>query len=233
MVGLLNAYHFDFSKGSYQEQYSRDAIHFLWRTFGKKPVCEYKVARGDWPARTDECDVWVITGSSKSVYEQEPWIEELSEWVRRLHKDRRKLIGICFGHQMIAHALGGRTEKSKKGWGVGVQAYAVTRFAPWMQPEKKEVKLLFSHQDQVVKLPPEAKLLAESEFCPNQMFQIGDHILTMQGHPEFTREFAKDRLDQRIELIGKEAYAKAVASLALPSDEDTLSGWLRNFVSQS
>ncbi len=229
MIGILNAYHFDFSPGNYQEHYNQDIKDFLTRTFSGEPIRDYKIARGEWPLSFDECRLWVITGSSKGAYDDVPWIHQLVQWIIGAHSRKRKILGICFGHQIIAQALGGKVEKSAKGWGVGVRSFEVVNLKPWMKPAQSKLDLIFSHQDQVVQLPPGADLLAQSEFCTNQMFQIGEHILTMQGHPEFSVEFAKGRLDVRQELIGRKVYEKAVSSLSLARDDRILSQWIREF----
>lgn len=237
MIGVLNAYHFDFTLGNYQEDYNRDVDAFLLRTFPSQLVRQYKIAKGEWPLSFDECHLWVITGSAKGAYEEVPWIHRLEEWVRELHLRKKKLIGICFGHQIIARALGGKVERSEKGWGVGIQKFQILKPQSWMQPAQTEVSLLFSHQDQVVELPNESSLLAQDEihllaqndFCPNQMFQIGRHILTMQGHPEFSVEFAKNRLVSRREKIDPAVYDRAMSSFALQHDSSIISHWLREF----
>jgi GMP synthase-like glutamine amidotransferase len=100
-----------------------------------------------------------------------------------------------------------------------------------MKPELKECSLIFSHQDQVMLLPKEAELLASDSFCPNQMYSVGENIFCLQGHPEFTRDFAKERLDTRFKLIGEEKYAAAVASLKQKTDSAEVGNWIRNFFS--
>lgn len=229
MIGILNAYHFDFTPGNYQERYNLNLREFLTRTFQGEPLREYKIAKGEWPLAFDECKVWVITGSSKGAYDELPWILQLKKWIQEAHAKKHKILGICFGHQIIAQALGGEVSKSSKGWGVGVKTFEIISAKQWMKPAQSKLSLLFSHQDQVISLPDGAELLAQNEFCPHQMFQIGEHILTLQGHPEFTVEFAKERMDTRQALIGEATYAKAVSSLTHPRDDQILSVWLREF----
>lgn len=241
MIGILNAYHFDFTPNNYQELYNENLNDFLKKTFQGEHIRHYKIAKKntpqensniEWPISYDECTVWIITGSSKGVYDNDPWLIRLSQWIQNLHVRKKKLIGICFGHQIIAQALGGKVEKSTKGWGVGIKPFQVLHHQPWMNPQQTNLSLIFSHQDQVITLPSEAKLLASDEFCPNQMFQIGNHILTMQGHPEYTVEFAKNRLLARKDRIDPATYNKALSSLSQPSqlcDDKILSSWIREF----
>jgi GMP synthase-like glutamine amidotransferase len=229
MVGVLNAYRFDPSPTSYQMEYGTICMDYLKRTFPGQKISSYDIALGKFPESIDECNLWIITGSSKGAYEAEPWIQRLGEFVRESHRIKRKMIGICFGHQLIAHFLGGKTEKSNKGWGVGVRTFNIIKTKPWMTPELKQVSLLFSHQDQVVELPTGAELLGTEEFCPNQMYSIGNHIFCLQGHPEFTPAFSRARLDSRIALIGKEVYDKAIQSLTQKTNAEEVGQWLKNF----
>lgn len=122
----------------------------------------YTVVNGEYPEDIDECDAWLITGSKASAYENADWIKQLESYIKILAQQQKKLIGICFGHQLIAQALGGKVEKSDKGWGVGVMASKVELNKPWMQPTQHQFSLLVSHQDQVVELPPGAERIAGS-----------------------------------------------------------------------
>ncbi|MFQ5419816.1 MAG: GMP synthase, partial [Anaerolineae bacterium] len=149
----------------------------------------YEITRGEMPRDLDECDAYLITGSLQGVYDSDPWIADLSRFIRAAYQAGKKLVGICFGHQIIAHALGGRAEKSAKGWGLGQRQFALTAVKAWMTPGMSSCGLYFAHQDQVVKLPPGAERLGGDEFCPNTMFTIGDQVLGIQGHPEFTSDF--------------------------------------------
>jgi GMP synthase-like glutamine amidotransferase len=229
MIGILNAYHFDPTPGNYQEEYTKLILDFAKRAFPGQPVKNYDIALGNWPARNDECEVWIITGSAKAAYDSDPWIGQLKKFIVELHQNKRKLIGICFGHQVIASALGGEVIKSPKGWGVGVKSFNVLSPQAWMKPALKQVNLLFSHQDQVSKMPKEAKLLAEDSFCHFQMYQIGEHILSMQGHPEFSVEFAKSRLESRKEKVAPEVFQTALQSFGNPKDDSIIAQWIRNF----
>jgi len=172
----------------------------------------YDVLASQYPDNIDECDGYLITGSRHSVYEPLPWIQRLGEFVVELHSARKKLLGICFGHQLVAHVLGGRTAKSDRGWGVGRH---VTRLYDASHPDwPSEFALLSSHQDQVQEPPPDAEIIAQSDFCPIAGMMLGQHILTLQGHPEFTRDYARDLLGVRREVLGESLYQAGLASLA-------------------
>ena len=122
----------------------------------------FRVQEGGLPARPEDFDGYVVTGSSAGVYDDLPWIAPLRAFLQ-VAKGRAKLVGICFGHQIMAEAFGGRVVKSDKGWGLGLQRYEVKARADWMD-EARTIAIPASHQDQVVALPPGARVLARNDF---------------------------------------------------------------------
>ena len=125
----------------------------------------YSVVRGEMPPSIDVCDGWLITGSRHGVYDDLDWILPLEEFVRALAVAEIPLIGICFGHQLIAQALGGKVVKSDKGWGVGLHHYRLEQGYDWMGAIPGEVSIHAFHQDQVVECPPGAQVICSSDFC--------------------------------------------------------------------
>jgi GMP synthase-like glutamine amidotransferase len=190
----------------------------------------YDVEEGQYPADIDEVDAYLITGSKSSVYDDKPWIEPLKDFVRQLDARRKKLVGICFGHQIVADALGGKTEKSAKGWGVGLHSHTFNSFPDWHDGDEAELKILVSHQDQVVETADGAAVLAGSEFCENAVCQVGDHILTFQGHPEFVSGYSREIMEYRRDMIGESAYENGVASLADEHEGERVAGWVLKFL---
>lgn len=190
----------------------------------------YEVQRGHYPADIDEVDAYLITGSKTGVYEDKPWIPPLMGFVQKLHDQKKPTIGICFGHQLIAHALGGKTRKSDKGWGVGVHSYEMQETPTWMSEPLETFSLLVSHQDQVEELPPGAKVLASSDFCPMAMVQVDDHMLTFQAHPEFTKPYSNNLMELRREAFGEDVVAKGQASLQNDIHESTVAKWMVEFL---
>lgn len=230
MIGILNAYHFDPNPETlHQEEYTSLIIDFVRQAFPKEEIRDYKIAFGDWPRDIDECTLWFITGSPKAAYDLDPWIFQLKKFVLEIDRYKRKLVGICFGHQVIAAALGGEVIKSPLGWGIGIMSFTVGGVEPWMDPPLSNASLLFSHQDQVIRIPPHAKILAFDSFCEIQMFQVGEHILTMQGHPEYTPEFLRKRLEHRRPIIPSGTLNAALESLTRKHDEPIFTQWIRNF----
>lgn len=149
----------------------------------------YSVIQGEFPASINDCDGWLITGSRHGVYENLDWMLSLQSFIRELYQASKPLIGICFGHQIVAQALGGEVVKSDKGWGVGVTTYQVVNSAEWMPGTHGEIRIYAFHQDQVVKLPPSAEVYLTSDFCPYAGITMGDSVITMQAHPEFEEEY--------------------------------------------
>lgn len=192
----------------------------------------YTVALGEFPADANLYDGYVITGSPSGAYETDAWILALMDFIRQAYKLGKKLVGICFGHQIIAQALGGHVEKSAKGWGLGLKPFAVTGNKSWMNEPVTACSLYFVHQDQVLDLPPQAEHLAGNEFCPNVMYAIGEQVLGVQGHPEFTPEIMEGILASRSDALkATEVFQTAVTSLANGRpDNSRFAHWIVNFL---
>lgn len=173
-------------------------------------------------------DAVIITGSPAGVYEDPAWIADLLDWIRAA-KGRTRLIGVCFGHQAMAQALGGRVEKSDRGWGVGLHRYEVVSTEPWMTPAAATVALPASHQDQVVEQPPGARVILSSAFTPFAGLAWDDDAISLQGHPEFTPAYAADLTGGRRAQIGAAVTDRALESLARPDDRERVGEWLGRF----
>ncbi|HHQ4554344.1 TPA: glutamine amidotransferase-related protein [Aeromonas veronii] len=197
------------------------------------PELEFRVwsaLDGELPEDLHECDAWLITGSRHDAYSDIPWIQALRAWIRQAHDADVKLAGVCFGHQVIAQALGGEVVKSTKGWGLGVSVHPMLEDAPWMAPARDHIRILASHQDQVALLPPGATRLAGNDFCPNFMFLQGDHIVAIQGHPEFSVEYNRALIERRRGLLPDERYQSSLSSLEGEVDSATMMQWLLQFL---
>lgn len=228
MIGFLDAYDNSTDSGSFRKTYAPMAIAGLKEAFDEE-IRIYKVALGEFPDSSEVCALWVVSGSPASAYDNENWLHSLEAFIQESHSKQNRLLGICFGHQMIAQALGGQVEKSDKGWGVGVRDIPVTETRNWMRPGAEQLQLIVSHQDQVVKEPAEATVLASTDFCPVEMYEIGNHILSIQGHPEFTVQFAKDRLNSRRDLVGESTYQTALKSYSTPATNKVAWSWVKNW----
>lgn len=192
----------------------------------------FVVCNGVFPESVNTCDAYVCTGSHRSVYEQEGWILRLKDFVREIYVHQKKYIGHCFGHQLLAEALGGKVEKATIGWCVGLHTFEVVKREPWMLPSQMSFNVLMLCEDQVQKLPPNSTILASSMDCPIGMFRVGTNMLGIQGHPEFTKEFDRAVVEDRREKIGGEKVKKALESLALEMDRGLLINWLEAFLEE-
>lgn len=144
-----------------------------------------------------------------------------------------RLVGVCFGHQAIAHALGGATARSNRGWGVGIHAADIVRTRRWMQPRREQLRLVMSHQDQVVAVPQNATVLARTQHCDVAMLEIGDRLLGIQGHPEYTTEYARALLETRLDRIPHELAVAARATFSDDTDAVPVSEWIARFLGQA
>ena len=175
------------------------------------------------------CDGWLITGSRHGVYDPLPWIEPLKAMLRAARAAGRPIVGICFGHQILAEAFGGRAEKAAAGWGIGVQRYRTVERPSWMADAPDVTAWHAIHQDQVTAVPDDARLLATSEFCPYAMLSYGDSerpdAISIQPHPEFDEAFSRALLDLRGSIMQAEVVRKAGESFGAPVDSDRFARW--------
>lgn len=161
----------------------------------------YAAVDGTVPKDPHECDAWLITGSRHGVYERLPWMAELAELIRKSFAERVPVVGICFGHQIMADALGGKVVKSQKGWGLGLHRYEIGRKPDWMADAPASFTIPAVHQDQVIEVPEGADVLASSEFCANAAIAYDDVGFSVQGHPEFTEDYQRDLYEERLKPI--------------------------------
>ncbi len=187
----------------------------------------YDVAAGALPPDVGRHDAYLITGSPAGVYDDLPWIAKLKTFLQAA-RGRAKLVGICFGHQIMAEAFGGRVEKSAKGWGAGLHSYPIVRHEPWMDGVSL-VSVPASHQDQVILQPPAAELIASSLFTPYAALAWRDQpAVSFQFHPEFSPDFAKALIAQRHDRVPDPE--SAIASLDAPNDNARVGEWIRRFL---
>ncbi|MCD7937518.1 MAG: type 1 glutamine amidotransferase [Tannerellaceae bacterium] len=168
---------------------------------------------GELPKEIRPDELYLIPGSNSGVYEDKKWIRKLLGFIQRAHRKKTPMVGICFGHQAIAQALGGKVEPSERGWGTGIRTSLLLAGAGTDYLPDGTLSLHYNHHDQVLELPPEAIRLATSGFCVNEGFRIGDHILAFQGHPEYTDKYNRHLLLNHATGEPEEVKAAALESI--------------------
>ena len=194
--------------GSYAAMFER-----LLRGVGfEGEVDVFSARHGQYPASFAPYEAVLLTGSRADAFSSEPWVLDLQACVTDLLAQQKKLIGVCFGHQLVAHCLGAKVARAAQGWGLGRTTY--TWHEPGLFSDKPEqVSLLASHQDQVLALPAGARLLASNAHCPIAAYAIGQQVLCIQAHPEFEPEYSAFLLGKRRQAHGEALYQATLANL--------------------
>ena len=148
----------------------------------------WEVVGDVFPESAGDADGWLVTGSKYSVYQDLPWIRKLEQFLRDCYQEGVPIVGVCFGHQVLARALGGKVEKFAGGWGIGRQTYEF---------DGKPVYLNAWHEDQVTELPKDARVTGSSEFCRFAMLSYGERAMSVQAHPEFGNSFIEGLIEKR------------------------------------
>jgi len=232
-IGILQC---DSTMKQFQAEHGNYPGMFMSLFRSVDPELEFEVFNVEleqYPQAPEMYDAYLITGSRHSVYDSKRWIKNLEKYVLELHERKCPMVGICFGHQMIARALGGKTEVAKQGWMVGVQNYQTVSAQKWIQPALEKFSLLASHKDQVTKLPKNAELIAEGDYCPYASFRIENHILTFQAHPEFQKEYSKALIHYRRQILGPEVFQTGIKSLGQSIQTQEITHWMINFLRNS
>ena len=216
--------------GSYAEM----IVSLLRPEMGNVTFETYDVREDSFPLSASRCDAWVISGSKFSAYEDLPWIHRLKELIREIRALRLPMVGICFGHQVIAEALGGQVQQSANGWGLGLHQYQVA--SQWQQGTGLPGSLTLNafHRDQVVLKPADAEVVARSDFCPYAALAYGDRILSLQAHPEFSIAYEYQLIALRKgQAVPEEAAEQGLASLrqaGSATDSAAVAAWLGRFL---
>ncbi|MDO8881632.1 MAG: type 1 glutamine amidotransferase [Pseudotabrizicola sp.] len=201
--------------GDYPDMFAKllDGHGFTFRT--------YPVVNGVFPDAVQDCEGWLITGSKHGAYEDHPWIAPLELFIRDAFAARVPVVGICFGHQIIAQAMGGKVEKYAGGWSIGPTSYDFG---------SETLTLNAWHQDQVVTRPEGATVLASSGFCENAALLYDDRGLTIQAHPEFSSAFVDGLMKTRaIGVVPDPLLAEAATRLDVPLQDKTIAARIAAF----
>ena len=207
--------------GGYQELFTK----LLRNIDAEVVVTDYDVVEGVLPGSPDEQDGWLVSGSRASVYHDDPWIADLLEVIRDFDARRAPTVGICFGHQAVAAALGGEVRHAG-GWNIGVRHARVVAPTSATVPVDDGFAIAYCHQDHVVELPATARLTSSTGHCPVASFAVGDHIIGIQGHPEFDTDFARDLYTSRLVRIGDDIVGDALPTLDGGTDRIAVADWM-------
>lgn len=190
----------------------------------------YDLTEEQYPGSVSECSVWMVSGSRYSVYDDIIWIHWLKAFVQQIRESDSKYIGICFGHQMMGHALGGIVQKSENGWCVGVHRFDIIDENVKLNNNKRAFNILMMCQDQITSLPENTELLAMSARCPNAMILTGHNMLGIQGHPEYSKDYVEDLMLSRVDRMGADVVNDGVESLQLSVDTETIRSLVIQFI---
>ncbi|WP_133010396.1 glutamine amidotransferase-related protein [Marinomonas flavescens] len=217
-----------------QANYPSYADMFARQLTSIEPALEfeiYDVRLNEFPQNSASCDGWLITGSKFNSYDDEPWILRLCDFIREIDSTQQTLVGICFGHQIIARALGGTVTKSPAGWGVGVHHYQNLGKIPTL-PDATDIAFCAFHQDQVIEKPEKLDVFLTSDFCEFAGFIYQDRILTFQGHPEFSKDYESELVELYADVtLSTEVANKARHTIKEESIQNTqLMTWIAQFL---
>jgi GMP synthase-like glutamine amidotransferase len=211
-------------------QYSDMFARLLGSVEPSLQFVSYNVLHGEFPNSIRDCDGYLMTGSRHSVYDKLEWVAPLESYVVRLAEASQPLFAVCFGHQLVARALGGHAELAEQGWTLGVHSTRIESPFPWATAGTHgKLRLIHSHRDQVTRLPDGASLVGSSDACPVSMYRIGKHVMSCQGHPEFSREYARGLYESRRGLFGDDLWNRTLASLAEDTDDRLMARWAVEF----
>lgn len=184
----------------------------------------YRVLDEEIPPTTTIVDGWIVTGSKYSVLDLHPWIAPLEDFLRQAVEAKSRVLGICFGHQILAQALGGRVERFAGGWEVGAKTYRTVGGTPY--------RLLAWHQDQVTALPSTARVIAGNPACTNAIVAYGNTALSLQPHPEFTPGFLTELVGARRGILPRKTAEIALGSLECQVPPSQIADRLEAFLKQ-
>jgi len=237
-IGILETGHLS---DTLRAKYGRYPAFFERLVGPHLPEAEFftvAIVDGELADSPSQADGWIITGSRSGAYENEPWIPPLEAFLRACLATHVPVVGICFGHQILAQAMGGKVVNSDKGWGVGLLDYQVSTRPSWLEDIGNGFTIPAIHQDQVVKAPAGAQVFVRSEFCPIAGLLYGEpeapEAFSIQPHPEMSAEFVADIAEERLQhIIPAEIMQPALKTLSKPADQAAWGKSIASFFRQA
>lgn len=196
----------------------------------------FDVRDGVFPQSVTQCDGWIITGSKFNVDENRDWMIKLKQLIVDVDAAGSPMVGICFGHQIIAEAFGGKVEAFEGGWGVGLHRYEMVGDSSFIADAPESFTISAMHRYQVTAKPDNASVFAESDFCQYAGLVYGDNILTFQAHPEFNLHYEDALVDLRKGTAIPDDTAEAgLATLrqdGAATDSIEVAHWMADFLTR-
>jgi GMP synthase (glutamine-hydrolysing) len=166
-----------------------------------RPVQVCSVFEGETLPAPHETNGVVVTGSAAMVSDREPWADGTAEWLRDAVETGVPILGICYGHQLLAHALGGRAGPNPRGREIGTVDLSLTDAAandPLFSEMPTRIDVQATHLECVIELPPSARLLASSSLDPHHAFRVlGRPVWGVQFHPEFSAAITRAYIEAK------------------------------------
>ncbi|MFT5592411.1 MAG: GMP synthase-like glutamine amidotransferase [Oceanicoccus sp.] len=216
--------------GSYSEMFMQ-----LFKNNGYEFEYEiYDVRDNVFPKSENECDAWLITGSKFNVYQNLEWMQTLKAFILAVHASQKPMVGICFGHQIIAEAFGGKVDKYPGGWGVGLHSYALSGDHDFINDGSRDFTINAMHQDQVLVKPENAVIFAQSEFCEYAGLVYDDRIMTFQAHPEFSVDYEDALVEARkgpvVPMDVAEDGLRTLRVSGAKTESNKVAHWMADFI---
>ena len=203
----------------FEKAFTSAGINIKWQFFD--------VTKEELPTSINLCDGYLISGSRHSVNDNKQWINSLILFSKEVHDANIPIVGLCFGHQILAKALRGKVEKARQGWGIGHKQYKVNGHETNLLLEAdSNITVPVCHQDQITELPNGSVRIASNEHCQNFIIFFGNHTLGIQGHPEFETAYLNALIEYKKNELTDEEYL--IAKQSRPNLED--SKMLRNII---
>lgn len=223
-------------QSAFAARHPRDAEKFTVLLKGVRPhwqVTTFEVTENEFPAALEGFDGLLIGGSPASVNDENHWIERLSTLIRQAHAAGVPMVGVCFGHQAIAQALGGEVGPNPGPFVLGTTKTTFSTRAPWMPADARQITLASAHGEQVTRLPEGAEALGESPGCPIAAYRIGTGVFATQHHPEMTPGFLAALVEEFAPHFPEEVGTRARASLTKAPEGLRFAEWIARFFEQA